>query len=221
MRSRNNIIIVVGVVLAVLGAAVAVAYLRGNDDGPSGSTRAVVVVTRDVATGTPAAGAALAVREVDTNAIPADAVTTTGALNGQVALVALSAKQVVTRGMFGVRATTASGGVVLPSGKKGIGVELGFAPGALRYVVPGNRIDIYESTRVGNDVRTTVLLHGITVIATTPGAGTGEATAVQAGPGNLDFLLAVSEAEALKIVNAQAAQHSLYFSLASTGKGAT
>lgn len=218
MRSRNNIIIVVGVVLALLGAAVAVVYLRGNDS-KGGDTRAVVVVTRAIAAGTPATSASLTIREVDVKAVPADAVRTTAALNGQVALTSLSANQVVTASMFGVRATTTSGGVVLPTGKKGIGVELGFAPGALRYVVPGNKIDIYESAKVGNLVQTKVLLKGIVVIATTPGAGTGAATAVQAGPGNLDFLLAVSEQEALKIVNAQAAQHSLYFSLASTGKG--
>jgi Flp pilus assembly protein CpaB len=221
VKSRNNIIIVVGVVLAVLGAAVAVAYLRGNDGGGGGgSTQAVVVATRAVGAGTPATGAALSVKNVDSDAVPGNAVTSTAELNGQVALFALSANQVVTRSMFGVQATAASGGVLLPSGKKGIGVELGFAPGALRYVVPGNKIDIYDSVKAGNVARTAVLLRGITVIATTPGAGTGASTAVQAGPGNLDFLLAVSEAEALKIVNAQAAQHALYFSLASTtGKG--
>ena len=95
------------------------------------------------------------------------------------------------------------------------------APGGLRYVVPGNRIDIYESAAISDKlVQTRVLLHNVLVIATTPGAGTGEATPVQAGPGNLDFLLAVDENQALKIVNAQATKHSLYFALASTGKGA-
>lgn len=220
MKNRNNVTIVVGVVLAVLGAAVAVAYLRGSEDGGGGATRAVVVVTNDVRAGTPAAAATLAVRKVDADAVPVDAVTTTAVLNGQVALVPLSAKQVVTRSMFGVQGAAASGGVVLPKGKKGIGVELAFAPGGLRYVVPGNRIDILESARTGNTVKTSVLLRNVAVIATTPGAGTGAATAVQAGPGNLDFLLAVDEGESLKIVSALAAQHSLYFTLADTQKGA-
>lgn len=217
MKSRNNVSIVVGVVLAVLGAAFAVVAMRGN--GKGGDTRAVVVATRAIAAGTTADAAGLTVREIDTKSVPPDALRSTAVLNGQVALYGLSANQVVTPAMFGVRATATAGGVVLPTGKKGIGVELGFAPGALRYVVPGNRIDIYESVKQGDSVRTSVLLHGIQVIATTPGAGTGEATAVQAGPGTLDFLLAVDEAQALRIVNAQAAQHALYFSLAVTGKG--
>lgn len=219
MRSRNNVSIVVGVVLAVLGAAFAVVYLRGNDT-KAADTRAVVVVSRVVAAGTPAANAGLEIRNVDAKSVPADAVRSLTRLTGQVALYPLSANQVVTPQMFGVLATTASGGVVLPAGKKGIGVELAFAPGGLRYVVPGNKIDVYESFKTGDTASTQVLLHNVLVIATTPGAGTGEATAVQAGPGNLDFLLAVDEAQAKKIVQAQAAQHSLYFALASTGKGA-
>jgi pilus assembly protein CpaB len=220
VRSRTNVSIVVGVVLAVLGAAFAVVYLRGNDKSAA-DTRAVVVVSHVVAAGTPAAAAGLEIRDVDTKSVPPDALRSLAVLNGQVALYPLSANQVVTPQMFGLRATTASGGVVLPAGKKGMGVELAFAPGGLRYVVPGNKIDVYESFKTGDTAKTQVLLHGIVVIATTPGAGTGEATAVQAGPGNLDFLLAVDESQALKIVNAQAAQHSLYFSLASTGKGAS
>jgi Flp pilus assembly protein CpaB len=219
VRSRNNVSIVVGVVLAVLGAAFAVVYLRGNDT-KAADTRAVVVVSRVVAAGTPAASAGLEIRNVDAKSVPADAVRSLTRLTGQVALYPLSANQVVTPQMFGVLATTASGGVVLPAGKKGIGVELAFAPGGLRYVVPGNKIDVYESFKTGDKASTQVLLHNVLVIATTPGAGTGEATAVQAGPGNLDFLLAVDEAQAKKIVQAQAAQHSLYFALASTGKGA-
>lgn len=219
MRSRNNVTIVVGVVLAVLGAALAVVFLRGNDT-KAGDTRAVVVVSHAVAAGTAAGSAGLEIRNIDTKSAPPDALRSTALLNGQVALYPLSANQVVTPSMFGVRATAASGGVVLPAGKKGIGVELGFAPGGLRYVVPGNKIDVYESVKTGDQVETTVLLHGITVIATTPGAGTGEATAVTPGPGTLDFLLAVDEAQAKSIVKAQAAQHGLYFALAATGKGA-
>lgn len=218
MKSRNNVIIVVGVVLAVLGAAFAVVYMRGGDDATD--TRAVVVVTANVAPGTPAAQVPLAVRRVDVKSVPADALTGTNALNGQVALYGLSANQVVTKTMFGVRGSAATGGVVLPKGKKGIGVELGFAPGALRYVVPGDRIDVVDSVKNGDKATTKVLLRNVQVIATTPGAGTGEATPVQGGPGTLHFLLAVSEAEALKVVNAQASGHSLYFTLASTGKGA-
>jgi pilus assembly protein CpaB len=219
MKSRNNLMIVVGVVLAVLGAAFAVLYVRG-DEATAAPTRAVVVVTAPVRAGTPVAQVPFAVRKVDVNAVPADALTTTATLNGQVALHSLSAGQVVTKAMFGVRGAAASGGVVLPKGKKGVGVELSFAPGGLRYVVPGDRIDILYSVKQGESTTTRVLLRNLQVIATTPGAGTGEATPTQAGPGTLHFLLAVGEAEALKIVNASHAQYPMYFALAATGKGA-
>ena len=87
------------------------------------------------------------------------------------------------------------------------------------HIGKAEQLGFLRPAKNGDQVTTKVLLKGIVVIATTPGAGTGAATAVQAGPGNLDFLLAVSDQEALKIVNAQAAQHALYFSLAATGKG--
>ncbi|HEX8002625.1 MAG TPA: SAF domain-containing protein [Mycobacteriales bacterium] len=219
MRSRNNLIIAVGIVLALLGAGTAVAYVKGSDS-TSGDTRAVVVATRDIAAGTTSAKAPLAVKRLPSGAVPANAVTSTTALNGQVALVAVSAGQVVTPSMFGVQGVPAQGGVVLPKGKKGIGVQLGFAPGGLRYVVPGNKIDIYASEKVGGAVRTSLVLPGVEVIATTPGTGTGAAAAVAGGPGTLDFLLAVDERQALTIVNAQAAAKSMYFVLAETRKGA-
>lgn len=219
MRSRNNLIIAVGIVLALLGAGTAVAYVK-SDSSSGGDTRAVVVATRDITAGTAAATAPLAVKRLPSGAVPANAVTSTAVLNGQVALVAVSAGQVVTPAMFGVQGVPAAGGVVLPKGKKGIGVELGFAPGGLRYVVPGNRIDILSSTR-GDAARTEVLLKGVEVIATTPGTGTGAAAPVSGGAGTLNFLLAVDEAQALKIVGAQSAQRSLYFVLAETRKGAS
>ena len=218
MRSRNNLIIAVGIVLALLGAGTAVAYVK-SDSSSGGDTRAVVVATRDITAGTAAATAPLAVKRLPSSAVPASAVTSTAALNGQVALVAVPAGQVVTPAMFGVQGVPAAGGVVLPKGKKGIGVELGFAPGGLRYVVPGNRIDILASTKGGGVARTQVLLEGVEVIATTPGTGTGAAAPVSGGAGTLNFLLAVDEAQALKIVGAQAAQQSLYFVLAETRKG--
>ena len=219
MKSRNNLMIVVGVVLAVLGAAFAVLYVRGDEAG-AGTTRAVVVVTRAVPAGTPSSSVPFAVRKVDAAAVPSDALTSTATLNGQVALHALSPNQVVTPSMFGVQGAAATGGVVLPKGKKGIGVELAFAPGGLRYVVPGDRIDVLASRKGEGTATTNMLLRNVFVIATTPGAGTGAATAAQAGPGTLHFLLAVDEAQALKLVNAQAAGNVLYFALASTGKGA-
>ena len=220
MKSRNNLMIVVGVVLAVLGAAFAVLYVRGDEAGAV-DTRPVIVVTKAAAAGTAAKDVAFEVRRVDARAVPADAIGSTATLNGQVALYALSPNQVVTQSMFGVQGTAASGGVVLPKGKKGVGVELAFAPGGLRYVVPGDRIDVISSVKRGDQVTTKVLLEAVQVIATTPGAGTGESTAVQAGPGTLHFLLAVDDAQALKVVNAQHSSHSLYFTLATTGKGAS
>jgi pilus assembly protein CpaB len=220
MRTRNNMTIVVGVVLALLGAGVAVAAGRNTDDGGSaGATRQVVVATRDIAAGTPVAANLVAVRAVSRAAVPANAVTSVAQLTGQVALFPIAANLVVTPQMFGVQGVAAAGGVALPKGKRAIGVELGFAPGALRYIVPGDRIDVLASRKAGDASKTTVLLTGVQVVATTPGTGNGAPTAATAGAGNLDFLLAVDQDQAIVLANAVAKELSLYFTIAAR-KGA-
>ncbi|HUR51189.1 MAG TPA: SAF domain-containing protein [Mycobacteriales bacterium] len=215
MNRKLNPVVLAGAVLALAGVAfLAVLAARGGGSS-SDKTLSVLVTTVPVAAGTPAAGASLAVKQVAASSVPPGALTDASAVSNQVALRALAKGEVVVPGTFGTQGVAASGGVVLPDGKEGLGVELGFAPGGLRYVVPGNRITVW-STLKGESTR--MLLNDVQVIATTPGAGDGAATAVTAGPGNLDFLLALSRQEAARVITAQAGGATLYFTLAGTGQ---
>ena len=214
MRKINPVVIA-GVVLALAGVALLVAMASGGNDSGGGKKKDVVVAGVPVAAGTPAATAGLTVRSLPVDAVPDGALTDPAALNGQVALRALAKGEVVVPGSFGAQGVATAGGVVLPKGQEGLGVELGFAPGGLRYVVPGNAITVWASKKGGS---TRMLLTGVRVIATTPGTGTGAPTAVTAGAGNLDFLLAVTPAQAAQVINAQASGDGLYFTLSATGQ---
>ena len=218
MNRKLNPVVMVGAVLALVGVAVlAVLAARGGGSSSDGKKVRALVTTAPVAAGTPASAAALTVTELPSSSVPAGALTDAAAVTGQVALRSLNKGEVVVPGAFGLQGVAAAGGVVLPAGKEGLGIELGFVPGGLRYVVPGNRITIWATPKGG---ASHVLVDAIQVISTTPGTGDGAATAVTPAPGNLDFLLAVSRDEAQAIINQQVKGSVLYFTLASTGQKA-
>jgi pilus assembly protein CpaB len=210
MNRKLNPVVIAGAVIALAGVAF-LAVLAARGDGGSDKTMSVLVTTVPVAAGTPAAGAGLAVKQVAVSAVPAGAFTDASAVAGQVATRALAKGEVIVPGTFGTQGVAAAGGVVLPPGKQGLAVELGFVPGGLRYVVPGNRINVWATPKGGSSH---VLLAGVHVIATTPGTGDGASAAVTPAPGNLDFLLAVTGSEASRVITAQAAGDILYFTLA-------
>lgn len=220
---KINPLIVVGILTAVIGTG-ALATLVQKDGATAeaaGTTRALVA-TAAVTPGTPVAQAALEVREVPGNLVPAGSATDVTALANQVALRPLAPGEVVAPGAFGVQGVAAAGGVILPVGKEGIGVELAFVPGGLRYVVPGNKVTVWATPKVAEKVEPSakVLLQNIQVIATTPGAGTGAATEVVAGPGTLQFLLALSRDESAQLIAEQARGSALYFTLSNSGQAA-
>ena len=218
MNRKLNPVVLVGALLALAGVAVlAVLATRGGGSSDEGKKVRALVTTTAVAAGTPASSAALTVTELPASAVPAGAFTDPASVAGQVALRSLAKGEVVVPGTFGQQGVAASGGVVLPAGKEGLGVELGFVPGGLRYVVPGNRITIWATPKSG---ASRVLVDQIQVISTTPGTGDGAATPVTPAPGNLDFLLAVSRDEAQAIINAQVKGSVLYVTLAGTGQKA-
>ncbi len=219
---KMNPLIVAGIVTAVIGAGALATLVQKDDSAAAASTTAMALVAAaPVAPGTPVAQAALEVRQMPVNLVPPGTATDVTALSGQVALRPLAAGEVVAPGAFGVQGVAAAGGVILPVGKEGIGVELAFVPGGLRYVVPGNRVTVWTTPKPAEKVEPSaeVLLQNIQVIATTPGAGTGAATEVVAGPGTLQFLLALSRDESADLIAEQARGSALYFTLSNSGQG--
>lgn len=218
---KINPLVVVGALTAVIGAVVLAMVVQDDSSATAASTTKVLVASAAVAPGTPAAQAALETRDVPASSVVPGTATDAVSLSGQVALRPLIAGELVTPGSFGVQGVAAAGGVILPKGKEGIGVELGFPQGGLRYVVPGNRITVWATRKPaeGEQPKAEAILDKVQVIATTPGAGTGAATEVVPGPGNLQFLLALSREESARLIEAQVGGATLYFTLADSGAG--
>lgn len=226
MNRKFNPIIAVGAVLLLIGVAVlAVLAARGGDGGSGSSKVKALVATADIAANTPIGSAPLQVQEVDAKSVPAGSPTSTGALAGTFAAVRIPKGSVIAPGSFTTVAATTSAGISLPKGKEAVGLELGFAPGGLRYVVPGNHINVYVAPKAKSNGDGTVsvtpgtlLVPNVLVLRTTPGAGDGNGTAVTPGAGNLDFLLAASQVEARILIGAASNPdiNVLYFTLAST-----
>lgn len=218
---KMNSLIVAGALTAVIGTGALVTLVQEDSPAAAASTAKALVATAAVPPGTPVAKAGLEVREMAGNLVPPGSATDVSALTGQVALRPLAAGEVVAPGAFGVQGVAAAGGVILPAGKEGIGVELAFAPGGLRYVVPGNKVTVWSTPKVpeGKPLAVQMLLQNVQVIATTPGAGTGAATEVVAGPGTLQFLLALNREESATLIAEQARGSAMYFTLSDSGLG--
>ncbi|MCU1371974.1 MAG: hypothetical protein JWO77_3168, partial [Ilumatobacteraceae bacterium] len=136
----------------------------------------------------------------------------------------IPAGQIITGTSFGGPAAATAAGISLHAGKQAIGVELAFAPGGLRYAVPGNEINIYVVAKPKDNGdgtvqigQTRLLLSDVLVLRTTPGAGDGNGTVVTPGAGNLDFLLEVSQAQAQQIAAVAAGSSTvMYFTISKT-----
>lgn len=224
MNRKFNPIIAVGAVLLLVGVVV-LAILAGRGGSSSSSKVKALVAQADVPAGTSASSANLRVEEVSSKDVPAGSPTDLSSLAGKFATTRILKGQVITAASFGQVSAPTAAGVPLPKGKQALGVELGFAPGGLRYVVPGNKINIYAVPKqkvTNGTLHITpgqVILRDVLVLRTTPGAGDGSGTAPTPGVGNLDFLLAVDEIQARVLVGASVTTdvNVLYFTLSSTG----
>ena len=226
MNRKFNPVIAVGAVLLLAGVVV-LAVLAGRGGGSSDKKVKALVAKTDIAAGTAAAKADLGVKEVPANQVPAGSPLDATALVGTFATGKIPAGQIITASSFGGVAAVTPAGISLHAGKQAIGVELSFAPGGLRYAVPGNKINVYVAVKPkdqGNGAisvgPTVLLLQDVLVLRTTPGAGDGNGTAVTPGAGNLDFLLEVDQAQAQKIISVSAnpGVNVMYFTLSKTSQ---
>lgn len=225
MNRKFNPIIAVGAVLLLVGVVV-LAVLAARGGGGSGSSKVkALVATADIPANTPIGSASLQVQDVDKSSVPAGSPTSTAVLAGTFSAAKILKGSVIGPGAFTTVTAATPTGVSLPKGKEAVGLELGFAPGGLRYVVPGNHINVYVAPKAKSNGDGTVsvtpgtlLVPNVLVLRTTPGAGDGNGTAVTPGAGNLDFLLAASQVEARILIGAASNPdvNVLYFTLAST-----
>jgi len=218
---KLNISIVVGVIVAVLGAGIVVAYGQSVhskvDAGKNAVT--VLVANRELSAGTPAADIAAAVHE---QKVPA-ALAVSGAMNSVGALKASDVKNAVLTGTVprggqlssSSFADAATAGHVQPApGHVAISVVTELSPGVARYLSVGSKVDVFATYRdVRNQngkltfasSRTKLFASGVRVLAVSVAAGPSSQTRTSDDVTMTDkvvALLDMTPTDAEKLVNA-------------------
>jgi Flp pilus assembly protein CpaB len=223
MTSRTRVALLAGVVLLVAGGGGA-AYLSTRQDpatDPNAGKVTAYFATAPVAVGT-AASAALAdgsitTRLVDPASRPSDAVTGPTDLAGRVAGTAIPAGTLIVTSMFPAPQTRI-GTVVIPAGKRALALEIAPLNGVAGFAGAGDRVDVYGITKPA-DTNTPVVrlvLQGVDVLNVN--GSPLPALQGQVGSPNLIYLLAVTPAEAERLIYLNLFEK-LYFDLVPKGEG--
>ena len=220
MGKRSNLIVTLGLAVFIVGAAATYLVVRNSDDGAvAGAGKATVLVAdKPIPAGTTGAaavsGGLVKNKAVDVAAKPATALTDMSQLAGKTVTLGVSEGAILTQDQFQT-AQTRIGTLKIPDGKTAVAVELSNVPGIAGFAGAGDRINIYGVVKAGSDPKnpsgmahlimqnTEVLNVNGTTLAATQG---------QPGGSGLLYLLAVSPAEAERLIYLSTFE-SLYFSL--------
>jgi Flp pilus assembly protein CpaB len=224
MTRRTAVTLAAGFAIFVGGSSGA-AYLGSRDTGSAASAAGggkvpVLFAAGPVDAGTPAATALsegrIRSKTVAPGARPGNAVTDASQLTGRVSAAAIAPGSLVTSDMFAVPQTRI-GSVVIPPGKRALSLEMSPVAGVSGFVGAGDRIDVYG---VANGEKTPpsvrLVLQGVEVLNVN-GAGLPTAQGQPGGP-NLVYLLAVSPAEAERLIYLNEYEK-LFFDLVPKGEG--
>jgi pilus assembly protein CpaB len=197
---RRLLAVLVAALLALVGCAAVVAYVRGADERALAGRQAVwvLVSTQRIPAGTSAAGIR-AGGYAERVAMPAGTVPGTalaaldGQLDGLVLSTDLPASQLLLRGMF-AEPSQITGGLAVPDGKLAVSVQMTAAGRVAGYVRPGSRVAVFStftmrdgrgrvpagdglSSGHGYNQATRVLLPRVEVVAVGERGAAGAATA--------------------------------------------
>jgi pilus assembly protein CpaB len=234
--TRRIIGVLLAVILAVVGTAAVLFYVKSVRNEVAAGQKAVrVLVASDrIPAGTSGShmqdANMIKTIVVPASTVPSDALSAIPAdLDALVVTSDVQPDQMLMRGMFG-QATTLSGGLAIPEGKVAVTVAVGIPQQVAGYVRPGSQIAIFDTYTFGNTSTlgtsntkgTRVLLPRVEVIATGAFFSDGSTSTDQnttdgnngavAGGQTKVVTVAVTQPEAEKLI--QAAQTGqLYFAL--------
>ena len=210
MRSRSNLLVLLGIAFFVVGGVIV--YLITNDDddgGGSGSAEKVqvVVATTDVSAGSLAddliAEKKLQQVEVDPAVLVSGAIGSLTQLEGATLTQNFAADQQITQ--LGVQMAN-NQTFTIPEGFEAVAVQLEFVPGVAGYVSAGDRINLFGTVA---GTRAELVLTNVEVLdvdltipprrgsATDPDTGT---SATRASAGAVTYLLALRADDVEKVV---------------------
>jgi Flp pilus assembly protein CpaB len=170
---------------------------------PAGTTGTAVVTQGMIKT-----------RNVDANAKPATAITDASQLAGKTVTLGVAEGQILTLDQF-QQAQTRIGTLNIPDGKTALALQLNNVPGVAGFAGAGDHINIYGVVKPGSDPKlpggAAHLIMSNTEVLNVNGT-TLAATQGQPGGTGLVYLLAVSPAEAERLIYLSTFEQ-LYFSL--------
>jgi Flp pilus assembly protein CpaB len=221
---KLNITVIVGIVVALIGAGLVFVYGHNVDNKISDGKRTVDVLVADQALG---AGmtASDVVSHVHVAKIPAayvvkGAISATSALSSPQASSAILVGSVPQGGQLSVNnfGTSASSGRLAPSkGNIALSIETPLSSGVARYLQPGQMVDVFVtygggsgsgSSSNNNGSRTKLFASGVKVLSVSVAAPTADGTSNNttggdsAPDGSVIVLLDLSPVNAEKVVNA-------------------
>jgi len=159
----NKGVLVLALVLGLLSAVLVFVYLGrsgGGDESaaPSGDTKSVVVASQDIAAGTRVTEDMVRVKNVSSNAVVPDALTTTDLVVGSVARFPITADEQILANRLATGGMTVSGGdkfplaYIVPDGMRAVAVNTKQVINAGGLVLPGDRVDIIFVAAVRTDL---------------------------------------------------------------------
>ncbi|MEQ1788762.1 MAG: RcpC/CpaB family pilus assembly protein [Acidimicrobiales bacterium] len=167
MRSRSNLLVLLGIAFFVVGGVI-VFMLTSDDDGGGGSGAEARVTAVVATTDIPAGALAdelidegkLDVVEVPSGQLAPGALGSLNQLAGATFVQGFAANQQITG--VGVQLRTRT--FEIPEGFEAVAVQLEFVPGGAAYVSPGDRINLYGTGGGEAQSRAELLLTNVEVL---------------------------------------------------------
>lgn len=219
---RSNLIVTLGLVVFVVGAAATFLVLRNDGDeataAPGSGRASVLVASKPIPAGTNGSaldGGMVKSKVVADSAKPANALTDPAQLAGRTAILGVSEGQILTTDQF-QQAQTRIGTLKIPQGKTALAVQLANVPGVAGFAGAGDRINVYSVVKSSPETRGAPAVRLVmqnTEVLNVNGA-TLAASQGQPGGAGLVYLLAVTADQAERLVYL-ASFEQLYFSLVS------
>lgn len=219
----SNLIVTLGLVVFVVGAAATFLVLRNDTEEASvapGSGRvSVLVASKPIPAGTNGGsvlnGGMVKTKVVAESAKPANALTDPTQLAGRTAILGVSEGQIVTSDQF-QQAQTRIGTLKIPDGKTALAVQLGNVPGVAGFAGAGDRINVYSVVKAAPEAKGAPAVRLVIQNAEVLNVNGATLAATQGQPGGtgLVYLLAVNPDQAERLVYLTNFEQ-LYFSLVS------
>lgn len=157
----NKGVLVVALLLGLLSAVLVFVYLGrsgGGESAPSGDTKAVVVASQDIAAGTRITEDMVRVKNVSSDAVVPNALTSTDIVVGSVARFPITTDEQVQENRVAAGGITVPKGekvplaYVVPEGKRAVAIKVEQVINAGGLVVPGDFVDVIMVADIKSDL---------------------------------------------------------------------